>query len=132
MPLTSSKQRLRLRFHPQAYVFVTEALRLAQEVLGREQETESDEHSAHISGVELLDGVRILGQRQFGMMAPSVFRSWGVDSTEDFGHIVFELVEQGQLRKTDRDQLSDFRDVYQFEAVFREQYQVDTTRAFAT
>jgi uncharacterized repeat protein (TIGR04138 family) len=132
MSLTTPSRRFQLRFHPQAYVFVTEALRLTQELLGREHREETDEASAHITGRELLDGVRLMGQRQFGMLAPSVFKSWGVQSTEDFGLIVFELIERGELRKTDRDQLSDFRDVYTFDTVFGDEYRIDTSRAFST
>lgn len=132
MSLTSSSRRFQLRFHPQAYVFITEALRLTQELLGREHRDEMEDQAAHITGRELLDGVRLMGQRQFGMLAPSVFRSWGINSTEDFGHVVFELIERGELRKTDQDQLSDFRDVYAFDTVFQEEYRVDTSKAFAS
>lgn len=131
MSTTTSSRRFRLRFHPQAYLFVTEALRLAQELLGREPGAEPvEEDSAHISGRELLDGVRVLGQRQFGMLAPSVFKAWGIESTEDVGHIVFELVERGELRKTDQDQISDFRDVFSFETVFQQEYPLDVSKAF--
>lgn len=132
MSVASSSRRLRLRFHPQAYVFLTEALRIAQELLGRDQIEAPDDDSSHISGRELLEGVRLLGLRQFGMMAPIVFKSWGVCSTEDFGHIVFELVERGELRKTERDQLSDFFEIYSFDAAFRDDYRVDTSAAFSS
>jgi uncharacterized repeat protein (TIGR04138 family) len=71
-----------LRYHPQAYVFVTEALRQAQELVGKD--AAEDEESAHISGRELLEGVRVLGLKQFGMMAPSVFDAWGIPATGDF------------------------------------------------
>jgi uncharacterized repeat protein (TIGR04138 family) len=119
-----------LRFHPQAYLFVTEALRQAQELLGKDQPVEGDEDSGHISGPELLEGVRVLGLKQFGFMAPTVFRHWGVMSTEDFGRIVFEMVEREELRKTDRDQLSDFANIYEFDTAFQRDYQPDTSRAF--
>lgn len=122
----------RLRYHPSAYLFVTEALRLTQDLLGRETPEQPDDDGAHISGRELLDGVRVLGLKQFGMMAPTVFQSWGVTTTEDFGRIVFEMVERGELRKTDRDSLSDFLDIYQFDDVFRREYRVDTSKAFAS
>lgn len=131
MSVTSVSRRFRLRYHPQAYLFITEALRLTQELLGRESQEDGDEPSSHITGRELLDGVRVLGLRQFGMLAPSVFKSWGIHTTEDFGHIVFELVERGELRKTDRDQLSDFRDVYSFEHVFCDEYPLDTSKSLA-
>lgn len=130
MSLATTRRPFRLRYHPQAYLFVTEALRLTQEVLGREPGEEQDDQSAHITGRELLDGVRLMGLRQFGMLAPSVFKAWGIQATEDFGHIVFELVERGELRKTDRDQLSDFQDVYSFDTVFHDEYRIDLSKAF--
>ncbi|HET6425873.1 MAG TPA: Minf_1886 family protein [Planctomycetaceae bacterium] len=119
-----------LRYHPQAYLFVTEALRQAQELVGKDRV--EDEESAHISGRELLDGVRVLASKQYGMMAPSVFASWGITTTEDFGHIVFEMVERDELRKTERDQLSDFCDVYTFADVFRDGYAINTDKAFSS
>jgi uncharacterized repeat protein (TIGR04138 family) len=119
-----------LRYHPQAYLFVTEALRQAQELVGKDRV--DDEESAHISGRELLEGVRVLASKQYGMMAPSVFAAWGITTTEDFGHIVFEMVERDELRKTERDQLSDFCDVYTFADAFRDSYAINTDKAFSS
>jgi uncharacterized repeat protein (TIGR04138 family) len=119
-----------LRYHPQAYLFVTEALRHAQELVGKDHV--EDEESAHISGRELLEGVRGLASKQYGMMAPCVFATWGINTTEDFGHIVFEMVERDELRKTERDQLSDFCDVYNFADVFRDRYAINTDKAFSS
>lgn len=120
----------RLRFHPQAYLFVTEALKVAQDGLGRASSPPTNEESAHISGRELLDGIRILGCKTFGMMAPTVFRNWGVETTLDFGRVVFDLVDRGELRKTDNDCLADFADVYDFAVVFHDHYYVDISKAF--
>jgi len=103
------------------------ALRHTQDLLGRDA---ASEQSGHISGPELLDGVRSLGLQHFGMLAVSVFRSWGIASTEDFGRVVFELIESGEMRKTDDDQLADFMDVYDFEQAFRADYVPDTSEAF--
>jgi uncharacterized repeat protein (TIGR04138 family) len=114
-------------YHPQAYQFVFAALRHTQENLGRDSRSEE---SGHISGPELLDGVRDLGLRHFGMLAGSVFRSWGIMGTEDFGHIVFKLIESGEMRKTDDDQLVDFIEVFDFDKSFREDYTPDTSGAF--
>ncbi len=63
-------------------------------------------------------------------MTRTVFRHWGVRLTDDFGNIVFELIERGEMSKTDRDQLSDFFDVYDFEDVFDRNYRVEVNRAF--
>ena len=114
-------------YHANAYQFVFAALQYAQEKLGRDR---SSPQSGHISGEELLDGIREMAQRHFGLMARTVLASWGVTSTEDFGRIVFELIESGRMRKTDDDQLEDFIDVYDFAEAFDQAYEIDTSMAF--
>jgi uncharacterized repeat protein (TIGR04138 family) len=59
-----------------------------------------------------------------------VFHRWGIYETNDFGRIVFELIERGELRKTDRDQLSDFFAVYDFDDVFDRDYRINTNIVF--
>lgn len=129
MALTSRLRPSRLKFHPDAYRFVFEALQFSQENLKKASQ-EADDDSAHISGPELLAGVRELGLKKFGMLAKTVFQHWGVRSTDDFGRIVFELIECGEMRKTDRDQLSDFFGVYDFDQSLVHDYQIDTAAAF--
>lgn len=114
-------------YHPLAYKFVFSALRFTQEQLGRDSLTEA---TGHISGPELLDGIRLLGLQHFGMLALTVFKSWGIDSTDDFGRIVFQLIEAGEMRKTENDQLTDFFGVYDFHKVFQEEYTLDTSEVF--
>ena len=126
---TASSRSLRLKYHPDAYRFVFEALQFAQERLQRTAQ-DADDESAHISGPELLDGVRELALKKFGMLSRTVFRHWGVKSTDDFGRIVFELIDRGEMRKTDRDQLTDFFDVYDFEQALVRDYLIDTDAAF--
>ena len=130
MTTTGNTTSSRLRYHRNAYEFVFAALRDTQQRLGRVAAHDPEHEEAHITGPELLEGIRKLGIQQFGLMATTVFRHWGVHSTGDFGRIVFELIEHGEMRKTERDQLDDFFDIYDFEDVFDRQYEVDTTRAF--
>ncbi len=119
------------RYHRNAYEFLFEALRFTQETLNRGMVLEGvDEDSAHISGKELLDGIRQLALDKYGLLAQSVFRYWGVENTEDFGRIVFDLVERGEMRKTERDQLSDFVELYDFHKTFNEDYEIDISEAF--
>jgi len=128
---TTSKSTLpRSKYHRNAYDFVFDSLRHAQQRYDLVDEGQSDDEEHHISGQDLLDGIRELAIEQFGMLAITVFRRWGVHSTADFGRIVFELIEHGRMRKTERDQLSDFFDVYDFEEVFDHDYEVDTRHAF--
>ncbi len=124
---TARKTGLSRTYHKNAYQFVFAALRHAQENLGRDR---SDHSTGHVSGRELLEGVRELAQQHYGLMAVSVFAKWGVNSTEDFGKMVFELIESGEMRKTDDDHLEDFVDLYDFNKVFVEDYVVDTAKAF--
>jgi uncharacterized repeat protein (TIGR04138 family) len=108
---------------------VFDALHYAQQRLGRAT-GEGPEAEKHISGQELLDGVRGMALERFGLMTRTVFEHWNVRETADFGRIVFELIERGEMRKTDRDQLADFFEVYDFEDAFDHCYSVDTRTAF--
>ena len=124
---TLRKPKQKRIYHSNAYQFVFAALRHAQEQLGRDR---ADHNTGHVSGRELLFGIRDLAKQHFGLMAVTVFAEWGVRSTEDFGRMVFELIEAGEMRKTEDDQLEDFVDVYDFQKSFVDEYEVDTTRAF--
>jgi uncharacterized repeat protein (TIGR04138 family) len=130
MTTTSTTPRTRTRYHHDAYQFLSAALRHAQRMLGRIHREEDDEEEAHISGGELLDGVRDLARRQFGLMTRTVFHHWGIDSTEDFGRMVFELIDRGEMKRTEHDHLSDFIDVYDFDREFDRNYRIDTSHAF--
>lgn len=121
-----------LKYHTDAYRFVDSALRFTQKRLNRQPKgnDELDDESAHISGPELLDGVRELALQEFGLMTIPVFRHWGVRSTDDFGRIVFDFIERGAMRKTEQDQVTDFFAVYDFEEVFDRDFRIDLSEAF--
>ena len=46
------------------------------------------------------------------MMAPVVFKRWGIRTTDDVGTIVFNLIKVERLSKSDRDDPDDFRDLF--------------------
>jgi uncharacterized repeat protein (TIGR04138 family) len=79
----------------------------------------------HVSGAELVDGIRVTASTEFGPLAKHVLNAWGVSSTRDFGVIVFDLVAQGILAKTDEDDLADFDDCFDFGRAFETDYYVD-------
>jgi len=58
----------------------------------------------------------------WGLMARPVLNSWGVNSTDDFGEIVFSLIDAGLLAKTDKDKKEDFKQVYGFIEAFDKSY----------
>ncbi len=126
MTSTSSATSPRSRYHRLAHVFVLEALNRSQEILGRSKR-QSDQH---VSGPELLEGFRELAYEQFGGLALTVFHQWGLTSTNDVGHIVWELIDSGSMRKTEEDRLTDFFDLYSFEEVFGNRYPLNVAAAF--
>jgi uncharacterized repeat protein (TIGR04138 family) len=95
------------RYAREAYGFVVGAL--GETVRALPAERAADPARRHLSGRELLAGVVLLARREFGAMAPMVFREWGVRAGEDVGEIVFELVRAGQLSARPEDTMEDFR-----------------------
>jgi len=132
MNTTNQTALPRCRFHSDAYRFVFEALHHTQQRLKRPTMQNVDDELAHITGPELLQGIRELALERYGLLARNVFSHWGVKSTADFGRIVFELIERGEMRKTDRDQLTDFYDVYEFDEALDRDYRIDVSRASST
>ena len=105
-------------FQIDAVVFLMFALRKAAVLYGKDA-TDLSEVERHLSGRELLEGIRALALDMFGPLAPLVFRHWGVHTTDDWGEIVFLLVEQGVLKRTEEDSRTDFAGVYDFSVAFR-------------
>ena len=98
------------RYHINAYRFVYEAL---------DYTVKQFEKKRHISGRELLEGIKNLALEQFGALAVMVFDVWGVRKTSDFGNMVFNLVEAQMMSRSDEDTREDFENVYEFRQVFR-------------
>jgi uncharacterized repeat protein (TIGR04138 family) len=104
------------RFKPEAYVFVHDALGHTWAKLKQRR---------HVTGRELLDGIRELALERYGPMALPVLNSWGVRTTDDIGAIVFNMVQAGLLSKTEEDRIEDFHAVYDFDEVFVQSYDID-------
>jgi uncharacterized repeat protein (TIGR04138 family) len=121
------------RYLFEAYVFVFDALRFGQENMGLGAEGESpdlktllggssddpfheveEEAERHVTGQELCHAIRRYAIDQYGLLACNVLKHWGVTTTTDFGNIVFNLIDIGQMRKTDQDRPEDFDDVFDF------------------
>ena len=103
------------RYMPEALYFVQEALDYKLRQVGEVR---------HLSGGELLDGIRELALECFGLMARVVFEQWGVSRTEDFGEIVFLLIEREQLFRDEGDSKDDFKGVYDFRDALDNSYRV--------
>lgn len=106
------------RFSRDAYTFVREALDYTQKLIGKETRGQI----RHVSGEELLEGIRQFALQQFGPMAVTLFEEWRVRNCSDFGEIVFNMVEIGLLAKTDKDTRADFQNGYDFTEAFRKPF----------
>lgn len=115
------------RYAYEAYQFVQEALEFTQRRLGRQRRPDKADEvhpENHVRGWELLDGIRELALREFGLMARTVFRMWGIQRTDDFGEIVFNLVESNLMSKTDEDERKDFQNVYDLDEALVRDYRI--------
>lgn len=98
------------RYPLNAYRFIYEALDYTIKRLKRD---------GHVTGRELLEGIRDLAIEEFGGLALMVFETWGVRATSDFGNLVFNLVNANLMGRSATDSPEDFADVYDFREVFR-------------
>ena len=104
--------RIRARgghYHERGYIFLLATIEYLQSRL---------EARRHVSGAELAWACRDFAREQFGLLAPHVLAHWGITRTEDFGRIVFTLVEVGLLVTQPGDAESDFEAVYDFGEAF--------------
>lgn len=101
------------RYREEAYEFVLKAV---------EKTIAELPSPRHVSAWELLEGIKEFAIEKFGPMAKEVFNYWGVRTTDDFGFIVYNLIEYDLLRKSEEDRLEDFFGVYDFEDVFEKGY----------
>jgi uncharacterized repeat protein (TIGR04138 family) len=97
------------RYGAQAYYFIFDALDFTLQRIDKRR---------HVTGRELLEGIRLFATEHFGFLAKTVLNEWGLTCTQDFGEIVFNLVEAGLLSRTEKDTREDFADVFDFDVAF--------------
>jgi uncharacterized repeat protein (TIGR04138 family) len=102
------------RYDTEVYSFVRESLDFTIKSLKRHGQSTR----GHVSGQELLSGLREFALKEYGPMSKAVLNEWGVMSCEDFGQIVFNLVNSGILGKTDADSPNDFKNGFNFDDAF--------------
>lgn len=103
------------RYDRGAYVFVFQALEFTLTKKGER---------GHVTGQDLLEGIRQLAADKFGFLARTVFNDWGLVRTNDFGEIVFNLVEHDLMKKTETDTRDDFAGGFDFEQAFEKSFQL--------
>jgi len=105
------------RYAKKAYDFVRLGLDYTVKEL-RKRDPKRAVKSIHVSGPELLQGMRAYALDQFGPLAKTVLSDWGISHCRDFGAIVYNLIEYNVFSKTPDDSLEDFIDLYSFEEAF--------------
>jgi len=115
------------RYSIHAYLFVFEALEFTKNLKKRARgraraSSRSVPTPRHVSGRELCDGARRLVLEQYGMMALTVLKLWGLRSTSDLGEVVYNLIAAGELEKTPTDSRTDFDNVFDFDNVLRRDF----------
>jgi uncharacterized repeat protein (TIGR04138 family) len=101
----------------EAFTFVREGLTFTSTRIHANPES-LPEVDRHLSGQQLCMGLRDFAIEQYGLMAPVVLNHWQINRTEDFGRIVFAMIAEGLMSKTNDDCMEDFRAVYDFEDAF--------------
>ena len=102
------------RYDREAYVFLRDAL----DYTIKARKKQKSEISRHVTGQELLEGIRLYALDEFGPMVPTVFDTWGIRSCGDIGEMVFNLISAGIFGKTENDCIEDFRAGYNFHDAF--------------
>jgi uncharacterized repeat protein (TIGR04138 family) len=113
------------RFSRNAYYFVLDALDFTMSRLGKDQLTGEERH---VGGRELLLFIQDFAADQFGPMAPLVFEQWGIRASEDFGEIVFNLIDAELLSRRPTDSRLDFVDGFDFHSTFAERHRRELDR----
>lgn len=83
------------------------------------------EAERHVDGRQLCEGLRDYAVAQYGQLACTVLRRWRITRTEDFGQIVFAMVNGGLMQAQDDDDVSDFDDLFEFGPAFSVTIPVD-------
>lgn len=107
------------RYTRDAYLFIRDGLDHTMKIMKRKG-TEG-----HVTGQQLCEGLKQYALKQYGPMVPTVFEYWGIKGTEDFGEIVWNLVELGVFGKTEGDSKEDFKSVFDFNEAFITPFQFE-------
>jgi len=105
------------RFSKGAYGFVRQGLDFTVKELKKSDAARAGK-SLHVTGEELLMGLRAFALDQFGPMTRTVLKEWGIERCGAFGDIVFNLIEYNVFSRNANDRREDFAEFYTFEDAF--------------
>ena len=122
------------RYSLEAYEFIEDSLAYAadsmelgsysSEDFGSESEKTKTRHERHLTGQELCEAIRQFALNQYGYMSRVVLNRWGLHSTEDFGEVVYNMINIGLMQKSSNDQKSHFEGVFDFDTAFEDEFEM--------
>lgn len=107
-------------YPPEAYQFVQDGLSHTTNMVFGENDSIHD-MDRHVTGQELCIGLKDYAVDLWGMMAPVVLNCWGIHRSDDFGVIVFDMIDDGRMSCRPDDVIEDFHGVFDFREVFSHQ-----------
>lgn len=115
-------------YDSKVYGFTLMALQKVVEDIGEKR---------HLQAAELANGVVELAHDEFGPLASEVLQSWGLETTEDLGEVVFAMVETGIMGARKEDRQADFEELFDLHQRLQQEYEIgqalqgpDTSTAF--
>ncbi len=115
------------RYAADAYHFIGEALAFTNQMLAKP----AAGRGRHVTGAELLEGIRQYALQEYGPMAKTILNSWGIRECRDFGQIVFNLVAREIIGKTEEDSPADFEGGFNFDAAFRAPFEPEKNKNYS-
>lgn len=115
------------RYPVGAFHFVRQGLDFTVNRLHKNPESMSEEQR-HVSGRDLTEGLRDFAVEQYGRMARTMLARWNIHRTEDFGRIVFAMVNNGLMQATENDSIRDFEDGFDFDTAFAVEIGLDDVK----
>jgi len=106
------------RYPFEAFAFLQEGLTRAVQTAHGNEAIGDPKRPHHVSGQQLCCALRDEAVERWGLLAGTVLKRWNIHATIDFGNMVYLLVNNDLMHKTDEDSLEDFRDVYDFAKAF--------------
>ena len=103
------------RYSAEAYHFLRESLDFTTKSLNKPKSGTA----RHVTGKELLEGIRRYALQEYGAMSKTVLNTWGIFRCEDFWYITSNLIQKGILGCTKDDTIHEFENGYDFQAAFR-------------
>ncbi len=124
MEIDLAQAARKTKYPMDAFLFVQRGLEYTVRRVHGQAKPGADTQSRHISGQALCFGLRDYALEQYGLLARVVLRQWHIQGTEDFGQIVFTMIQTGLMAKTPEDSLRDFDAVYDFNEAFAPKLQL--------